>query len=403
MYNVKIKGIITIELLLAFFLWAIFLTGILGLWFTLFGPNIPMFQYIDQENFFVKQEGVISYLDRGIKIVKNSGLVALVTDWKNDFGRKTCRGLDAKKLISIPIEPFVLDGQNVATAMFVRGSRIFLTANSASTTDPDFYSISITIKENPTVESKIHTGPGLSSISVLGYMAFVSNTSVNSQAQAIDISNEPQLVWSFKVPGSQGTSTALGKVIVSDGNVVYLGTAKNHGEELYAISASTGVRLNSYELSSGVNGLFLNNSKLYVSSPVDPELLVFDTALKSIGQYDATGGSGNGKSIEVVNEDIYLGRTLGGNELIKLTDKLTKVVDVKIGATVDAMIASKNQLYVLTGHSQKELQVWNTEGGLTLNQTVDLPARAVALGCSGEYLYVALNTHEPLMIFKAYE
>ena len=83
----------------------------------------------------------------------------------------------------------------------------------------------------------------------------------------------------------------------------------------YACNASEGT--------SGVNGLYLNHKTLLVSSPVDPELMSFDitSGFKQGTSYDAPGGSGNGKAIEVINNNILLGRTLGGNELISLVDK----------------------------------------------------------------------------------
>ncbi len=419
----------TVEILLAFFLWAIFLTGIVSLWFTLFNPSIPFFEYINQENFYtqlsnnreVASSFTNSFIGRGVKLFTSSnGLLASITDWQNGFGQKTCRGLYADRLRNVQsgeAESLELDGMNVASAMVVRGRYMYLATNSGSTTDPDLYIISLADQRNLSVISKIDTGPGLTSLAVAGYTLFTANTSINSQAQAVDIGDpiHPLLKWSFKVPGSQGTSTALGKAVVSNGNQVFLGTAKNASSELFSLDAETGQLLAEREMGTGVNGLFLNHSLLYVTSPIDPELLVFDTsaALQLVTHYDAPGGSGNGKSVEIVNDDIYLGRTLGGNELMHLSVEdqyessasmtIVKKSDAKIGATVDAMIASENSLFVLTGHSQKELQVWkNVEGSdqLFLGQTIDLPARAVGIGCDGQYVYVALGTHIPILIFE---
>ena len=398
------RGIISVEILLAFFLWAIFLTGIASLWFSLFGPNIPLYTYIEDQNFYIDPEGTGTpkFIDRGIKKVEGSGgLTARISDWNNGFGKRTCRGLNSANVKQVVTEPLMLDSANVASSMFVRGSYIFLTTNSASTTDPDFYAISIKEKTNPTVISKIDTGPGLSAVSIAGYVAYVANTSVNSQAQAIDVSDPFKLkvMWSFKVPGSNSSSTSLGKSITSNGTSVFLGTAKSSFSELIMLSATSGQMIKGYEIGTGVNNIFVDKDKLFTLLPIDPELMVFNLHLETTAQYDAPGGSGNGKSIDIFNNDMYLGRTLGGNELVGLDTYLSPLYDARIGATVDGIISTRDFLYVLTSNSQKELQVWR-KSDLALSQTVDLPSRAVGIGCSGQYLYVAMGTKTPLLIFE---
>lgn len=417
--------------MLALFLWAIFLSGIISIFFNLFNPNVPIFRYIDQESFFAHMSSngkasssVRVYLDRGIVLVKSTtGLQALKTEWQNGFSKKTCRFIDENILREVFVaEPIQLDGLNIASGIVVRGNYIYLTTNSASTTEPDFYVISIKEKNNPKIISKLDTGPGLVSISVAGYMAYVANTSINSQAQAIDISNpySPVLKWSFKAPESQGTSTVLGKSIVSDGSRIFLGTTKNVGSELFSLSSDTGELQGQREINAGVNGLYFDAINLYVTTPVDPELMVFDVSTSStfnlISQYDAPGGSGNGKSIELFNDNIFMGRTLGGKELSWLSYLNTNLDappmspqialdnEQKIGATVDGIISSNNTLYIITGHAQKELQVWKKDvytKTLSPSQTIDLPSRAVGIGCSENYLYVAQNTAIPLLIFEA--
>lgn len=409
----------TVELMLALFLWVIFLSGIISLWFVLFGPNIPLFEYVENETFLVNsmtdeltnESGIL--VDRDIEFVTSvKGLKTLRINHQQSFGQKSCRGLNVESLQSANMTSIIeLDNQNSATAAIVRGLTIFLTSNSSSTTDPDFYVISIEDRRAPKIVSSMNTGPGLSSIAVAGYVAYVSNTSINSQAQAIDISNplNPILKWSFKVPGSQGTSTSLGRVIATDGKRVFLGTAKNASQELYSLDPMTGQLLSSFEISGGVNGLYLNGSTLYVASPVDPELMVLDVSeresMRLIGQYDAVGGSGNGKSIERATDSLLLGRTLGGNELISLdiasSSNIRKNSDAKIGSTVDSMIAAKNVLYTLTAHAQKELQIWKTtDGKLSVEQTIDLPSRGVGIGCSDGFLYTILGTRTPLHMFE---
>jgi hypothetical protein len=427
-YRSANRGMMTVELMIALFIWILFLSGIVSLWFGLFGPSVPFLKYMDQENFYVDATNgrdlavpgsSMKYIDRNVQLFTGAGgLRSVLAEWKNSVGQRSCRGVSENTLRQMTASPIIdLDNANIASALLVRGNYLYLATNSSSTTDPDLYILSINDHLNPAVISKIDTGPGLTSLAAAGYRLFASNTSINSQAQAFDIADPSHsiLKWSFKVPGSQGTSTASGKAIVSDGEHVFLGTAKNASSELFSLDAETGQLIADHEMSAGVNGLFLDHSQLYATSPIDPELLVFDVSspsvMRQVGQYDAPGGSGNGKTIDIYNDQLFFGRTLGGNELSLLnlnrsstSTEITKVADSKISGTIDALIAAKNRLFVLTSQAQKELQIWNIDANgnvLSLRQAIDLPSRAVGIGCSGPYVYVTLGSHIPLLIFKS--
>lgn len=396
-------GVVLVELLLAFALWVIFLVGIAGLWFLLFNSDSLIDRYIDMTNLYADT------------LSGENGI-----DWNDLFGKRSCESVSSGKFKIAPSTSPRLDGQSVATAMKIRGNLLYLSANSATSSDADFYIYDMKNPLAPQLLSKLDTGPGIVDLNLRGYSAEVANTSINAQLQVIDISssNNPRLSWAFKVPGSHGTTTSLGTSVISDGPHIYFGTEKSVLSELYVIDSISHQITATYEVSAGINNLYISKGLLYMVTPLDPELSILDVSklpsIKMIAQYDAPGTTGNGKSIEIKNDSVYVGRTVGGNELIQLsrpkyedlsvstTTSLAITFETKIGATVDDMIASRDYLFILTNNSTKEFQVWRRNASsLTLVQTIDLPARAVNLGCTKQgSIVVALGTNDPLLVLE---
>ena len=429
--SVDQKGVVLIELMLAFSIWAIFLSAIVPLWFTLTSSDRVFERYVDEEGLWIwhvlftnlSNDLGRKYTDRNTFIVENkkTGNSTMVSDWKNSFAHSSCRDVNFSKGHIVPFSGnFYLDGQSIPQDMKVRGHYLYLSADSATSTDADFYVVDIKGPDKPMLISKLDTGPGLRGIYLSGYTAYAANSSVNSQAVAINIADamNPKISWSFKAAGSHSTTTSIGKSIATDGSRLYIGTEKSTLPELFVVDTITHKEIAHAEIGAVVNGLYIDHSSIYVASPLNPELSVFSVPaiplassnassttppasllLTPINSYEAPGSTGNGKSLDVVNNNIYLGRTLGGNELIELesgtssASLINKTKDIKIGATVDAMIASKDYLYILTANSAKEFQIWHRDPGpsWSLSSYIDLPSRAVALACSSGRIFIALG------------
>lgn len=344
----------------------------------------------------------------------------LATDWHNSFGKKSCRKINSPHVhILNSVDAIILEGSSTATSIGVQGDYAYITANSGSTTEADFYVINIANPVHPVLVSKIDTGPGLVGLALAGYMAYGANTSVNSALQGIDISDpsHPYVTWSFKIPNSHGTTTAISRAVVTNGLTIFIGTEKSTLSELYAVDATTHLLESTAEIGSGINGLYIDHSSVYVASPANPKLQVFsfnqNKILSPLSSYDPSGALGNGKSLDVFNETVFLGRTVGGNELMTLqaptstaasvpSSPMTLEKDAKISATIDGMIASKDVLYILTSSVGKEFQVWSysplPSPTLSSIQTVALPKRAVGLACGDRYIFVALASNQPLLV-----
>src|SRR3989344_267974 len=182
---------------------------------------------------------------------------------------------------------------------------------------------------------------GLNSIAVAGDgRALVAsahtpnfNTCVNTdgtnlscgQLQIIDLS-DMSVDYTYKVPGVTGTSgQGIGNVLVYRDGIVYLGLANSPGgAEFHTIdvSGSAPSLLYSVEIGNGVNSILVKDDYAYVASPNNEELKIFDistpSAIDEVGGFSAPGGgvpfNGHGKSLNLVGNELYLGRTLIDSE-----------------------------------------------------------------------------------------
>jgi hypothetical protein len=259
----------------------------------------------------------------------------------------------------------------------------------------------VTADSEPTIIGKLNTGPGLSSLTVVNDYAFVGNTSINGQLQIIDISSPaaPVLKKTFKLPGSYTDNTTIANTLTYDSGKVYLGTQKSQITELHIIDVSevaTPLELGSYEINAGINSLLVRDGLVYVASPATEEIKIIDasdpSSLYQLGNFDAPGGSGNGKSLNAIDNTLALGRTVGGQELyqLNLVDPLRpSLLSARdLNTSINALAASPTWLFLGTTDAVKTLQIWNTNPSqFSLNKYLHLPDKATALACGLNRLY----------------
>src|SRR3989344_971499 len=296
------------------------------------------------------------------------------------------------------------------------------------------------------LDNNSSSNKGLSSVAVDGGdYAYVANSYSGSspdceeaencgQLQVIDISNPetPSVVRNFKLDSVTTSGTlAYGTSIFYKDEVVYLGLAKADGDgedypnglEFYALDVSTPtspVILASAEIGNGVNSILIKDEYAYVVSPSDEEeLKVFNLSnLNQIGAFDAPAGggnNGNGKSIYIVGNTLYLGRTLlAGDEFYILnneepgdypTASILGSKNIQDGDD-DQPPAPKNTSIkglIIRGDlaifvTDEEFQVWRIDSLPAITRYADpliLPPgtggpnlEGVASDCEGNYIYV---------------
>lgn len=315
------------------------------------------------------------------------------------------------------------------TGVSVSSQNIFLSLNSSSTTEPDIYNVS--------TGQYADTGPGITTLKQFGPYFIAANSGVKNQVQIIR-KDDLSVYKAFLIPGSNGNTNPITKSFTVARGLLFVGTEKSVLPEIFIFDINTGQVVSSIETGYGVNDLYVLENLLFVASPRDPEVEVFDITYlgnpQKVAVYDAPGGSGNGKVLEVQDNKLLLGRTKGGSELLSLniiTDitqgiaqdssstlpvfKFESYVEQKIGWSIDKMASfrdsfSEDYLLLLTADSQKELQIYKYKTDTHLAQSnrnyslvysYNLSSRPTDFVCSKNKLYVTTeNINAPLAIFE---
>lgn len=354
----------------------------------------------------------------GSRIVHKK-LRSLEVDYVDGFSQRSCRGGGAGQL---SVQQFSLanvpsfnsststgpTGGNIPTAIEVRGNTIFISSDSATSSDADIWVIDISNRSAPKLLAALDTGPGIIAEYLVGNILYVANTSVNAQLQAIDVSDlmHPKLTWSYKVPGSNSATNPISHALQYWRGKIFLGTIKTTLPELYELDVSSGTTtqpalITSAEIGAGINDMYSAHDLLFIATPLDPELSVLDaSSLRLLDTFDAPGAFGNGKHLDIWNNNVFLGRTVGGDELMWLGQSTAGSTGVwanaskKISHSIDAMITNRDTIYMLADNDQKEFQVWHWQASstLSLQQGIDLSVRGVGLSCGNRFIAVALSS-----------
>lgn len=428
----RVNGFALIEIIFALALWTFIFPAIVSFLFSIHMKSLSLTTTLSDINFAEKYAvnfDVYSSFSRNLMMysfklpsITNFLFDFVIEDMNESYGLNNCDDLNTDNLVEIHQDtPLIFSSTNHATNIIARNSIVYISMNSSSTTDPDLYTLDVKDPTHPIIINNLDSGPGISDMVLAGYILYVGNISVKNQVLAYDMYDprHPVLLWSYKINGSNASTSPLTKALAFYNHLLVFGTQKTPLSELYVLDITTTPTLiDEFEIGSGVNDVFGYKNKLFVSSPLDPEVQVFDMNTLNnslpITIYDAPGGSGNGKRLEIYNNEIYLGRTLGGQELNVLTymsntstNPIQLVTSVQIKASIDGLVSSKDYIYLLTSDSTKELQIWkkqfNAKGEvnkLSFSKGYDLPSRATGITCSGTYLYISLDSNEPLRIFK---
>ncbi len=211
---------------------------------------------------------------------------------------------------------------------------IFIGMNSASTTDPDLLIFgnenSGDIATNtPTLFGnnlmrKIFLGPGITNLAMSPTRMVATERSLltplwkgnTRNFLAAPISATLSTIASSSINHTFPLSMRLA------GEKIAIGSEKNTNKEGYIVNAESGTQEYGVEIGAGVNDIYLRRGLLYIASPKNPELEIFDATNPAttgpLYTFDAPGSNGNGKSLAISPNTISLGRTIGNDEFIHL-------------------------------------------------------------------------------------
>lgn len=328
------------------------------------------------------------------------------------------------------------------TGIALVGQKLYVGANSPSTTEPDVlvYNVAAnmngaTILEEMEIsgsdgayakpplslaESK-NTGPGVSSIQSRGMHIFEANTGVKSQVDRLDADLSAQVP--YVIPGSNSATNPLAKVALHAGSMLVVGTEKSVLPEITFFDTDSGHALHSIETGYGINDMVISDGMLIVAGPRDPEIEVFDVRPgaeaggfgQKIGEYDLPGGSGNAKALSLFGSVLSVGRTKGGNEFVLLdlvknsaghaSDggdaafrvSFREIWNAKIGWSVDAVLNFEKYIILFAADEYREFQMYERRAVIagsdsaTLRSSLDLPARVSSSLCFKNTIWATLR------------
>jgi hypothetical protein len=343
-------------------------------------------------------------------IVLRSGPFSLVKSHLSDsWGGSTCSpriNFDPSR-ISYYANGTSLGAGNIGTDIEARNSILYLTADSATQSLPDFFIIDAHNSQTPTILSAINTGPGISSVAIAGPYAYIANTSSVSQLQIIDMHNRrfPHLVAQLRIPLPEASTTPTrASTIYYKNGFVYLGTSKWDGAEFYSIDVSdphNPTIIGSFETNTLINDIFVHDNYAYLATSDESQMRVIDISDKAnMSLAYAFTASGwqvqQGKVVEYFENILGLGRTVGGinrttnHEVFIFSTSTNAQVQFSkdIPGGVYGFIMRPPFNFLITHAPSEEFQVWNTDMSARIYQK-PLGVSPVAISCDWSTLYMA--------------
>ncbi|MEK7063834.1 MAG: hypothetical protein AAB955_04070 [Patescibacteria group bacterium] len=177
------------------------------------------------------------------------------------------------------------DGTGVV-ARSVAGHRyVFLTADPSAAAKEDLYIFNVDDAQSPSLTGSLNTGKGLNDIVVAGQYAYVVQNDNVDQLQVVDIStpSAPVVVATASLPGVVSTgSYPEGRSIAYSNNRLYIGTNETAGPEFHIFDVTTPTApasLGSLEVTHNVHDIAVRSSTAYLATSADyGELVLIDVS-----------------------------------------------------------------------------------------------------------------------------
>lgn len=402
-------------------------------------------------------------------------LTTLISNFDTPVGNSTCEStltgdwahpaiestIDFSSLGGVPAGTYTISDVDA-----YRG-KLYVTASKTSVaTDPTFFIFDITNTASPTLLAKIDNEvsggtvtAGLNAVRVSEdpttgkRYAYTANANPANYATCnpvtktncgeigvIDVSTPLSSGWSPRMTNLMFASSSVPSVTGTwSGNSLYyrngylfvgLAKAGGTGPEFHMVDvhlpsamisaplsgshiASTTV--GSFTVAHDVNAIAMRGTYAYLTTPDTQELKVLDltnpTTPSLVSGYDAASGSGNGKSLYLIGNTLYLGKTTGngGDFVILDITNPTSVqasnvnppgvdVDIPTSNSVDGVLVGDYQArplaFVLTNSDLRIFDI-KVPAAITTWGTLTLPASGnvtePSLDCEGNRLYISSN------------
>ncbi len=321
--------------------------------------------------------------------------------------------IDGSKAPTITAIHLPISSSLPLTHLEVRNGVVYVSADSATASDPDLIVFNILDVNNPTVLSSIDTGPGISAFSIAGKRIYAAAPSTAGQLQVIRMDSLSSLVLEkkFKLPLPYATATpALANSIFYNRNRIYLGTTKWDGDEFNAIDVSNPslpMKLGGFEIGSIVNDIYVNGGLAYVASADMYQLRILsveDPLHPTLAnQFIPTGWQRQeGKVISMFENSLDYGRTSGGYNVTldheaftwatTSSTTLANPVSIDVPGGVYGVLSDRFHIFLATRQTGKEFQIYDRSLTVNLNSlatsSYSLPVAPQSMACDNDKIYI---------------
>src|SRR3989344_225538 len=308
---------------------------------------------------------------------------------------------------------------NGATDVDILMRKAYVTADPAASEKPDFFIIDVSDPNASPLPifggDGIDTGEGLEAVHVSGNYAYVANRSINGQLQVIDISNHlsPFIATTTKIISVTGGG-AYGKSIFYTNGYVYLGLYNTAtGPEFNILDVSDPLEpvwKGGYSINHEINAIYVKDDLAYIASPDNQELIILDVSDPENpilhADLNLSDNSANGKSIDIVGNTLFLGRTVGLSpatrefQLVDITDTSDPdpTASANVDSTINALRIRDNLAFMVTNEPSLGFQIWDLNT-MTLYGSENVEQTSTGgMDCEGNYIYIAQRSNKALQI-----
>lgn len=386
---------------------------------------------IETIDYFTKRLTALVSWVNGYNRTQQLTLSEVITDFTNTTAEDTCDWIIKSDWSSPRVANSIVDFATLAedsartfpiTDIDVYRGRLYVTTNNTSSNQETFFIFDILDPTHPTLISKIDNdltnNTGIKGLFVHGNKyetyAYVANSSsfVKGQLQIIDASSTPPtIVSTYKIPtaivtGSSGQGSG-NSIFYKDG-YVYLGLTKTiSGPEFNIIDVHDPRSprwVGGYSVDNSINNLYIKDGLAYLVTPNAQELITLDITDPvhpiQVGSFDAPDSIGSGKSLYLVGNTLYLGRTVtSSHPELYLVDNSTPTSPPsvplgteEIGSSVNSLLVRSNLLFLITTSGKFQIfDVASTTSITSLAPPLVLPntGSGSAMDCERDTVFVA--------------
>lgn len=310
--------------------------------------------------------------------------------------------------ISLPVNPLL-----PFTDMEIRNGIAYLSADSSVAADPDIIIADIKDPLNVRIISTLNTGPGIVSVALAGQRIFAAAASTAAELHIIrlDTLDLPVLEKKWRLPlPNASSSPPFASSIFYDHGTVYLGTEKWEGDEFNVVDVSdpiSPIKRGGMEVGSKVNDLSIHAGIAYLATAAQDQLKIVDVHDPArpvqLASFAPSGWQRQeGKAISYFEGNLGFGRTSGGFDIAQdheafarastSSTTLAHPSSVNIPGGVYGAVSDRSNIFLATRQTDKEFQLFDQALSTTTITAYPLPVAPQAMTCDGDSIYVLAHT-----------